>query len=343
MAVLLHHLHLPGAFFGAGYFAVDLFFMLSGYVIAQTYEPALMSGVKWHIFMQIRLERLYPMLLLGGLLGVVLYPTFTFEDGIAPPSLNWPLALASQFLLIPYLATPGAFVFNNVQWSIVYELIANTLHSAALRWLTNIVLVLIAAGSIFVLIAAAPRLGHLSFGLERDTFLPGLGRVGFGYTIGVLLQRTEARWQQLIPVLPTSALIILLLIVLGIPVFVVPPLVLQAVSVVTLLALVALVMLGSKARGSDELAAELGAMSYPLYAIQSPLLMLVVWVLAQGYCGIGPDYPGAMAIGAVLICLLAWLVGHKIEQPLIKWLSQGVRQLAIRQARQRAGEGSTTR
>ena len=333
LAVLLHHLHLPGAIFGAGYFAVDLFFMLSGYVLAQTYEPAFANGIKSTTFMRVRLERLYPMLLLGGLLGVALYPTFVAEGGPGSEDLNWPVALASQFLLIPYLATAGAFVFNNVQWSIVYELIANVLHSAGFRWLRNWVLGLIAAGSLAVLITAAPRLGHLSFGLELGTFLPGLARVGFGYFIGVLLQRTEARWQKLVPTVPTWVLIVLLLIVLGTPVFVVPPAILQVVAATTLFALVALVMLASKARGSDELSAELGMMSYPLYAIQSPLLALVVWLLAGNHLGIGPSFPGALPIGAVLICLLAWLVGRKIEQPLIRWRGRGARQMAIRAAR----------
>jgi peptidoglycan/LPS O-acetylase OafA/YrhL len=336
LAVLLHHLHLPGAIFGAGYFAVDLFFMLSGYVLAQTYEPALANGIKPSTFMRVRIERLYPMLLLGGLLGVALFPTFQVDGVLIPQNLDWPIALISQFLLIPYLASPSAFVFNNVQWSIVYELIANALHSSALRLLTNLVLVLIVIGSLVVLIAAAPRFGSLSFGIAVNTFVLGFARVGFGYFIGVLLQRTEARWQRFVPAIPTWRLIGLLLIILGMPLQNVPPITLQVVSLVTLLALVLLVMLGSKARGSDELSAELGMMSYPLYAIQSPLLALVVWWLAGNHFGIGLSTPGALPIGAVLICLLAWLVGHKIEQPLIKWRSRGARQLAIRAARRQA-------
>jgi peptidoglycan/LPS O-acetylase OafA/YrhL len=337
LAVLLHHLKLPEAYFGAGYFAVDLFFMLSGYVLAQTYEPALTNGIKPSTFMRVRLERLYPMLFLGGLLGVALYPAFPIDGVKVPQHLNWPLALISQFLLIPYLATSSAFVFNNVQWSIVYELVANALHSAGLRWLTNSMLVLIITGSLAILIAAAPHFGNLSFGIGLDTFALGFARVGFGYFIGVLLQRTEARWQKFVPIVPTWRLIGLLLIVLGLPLFKVPPIILQAVSAVTLLALVVLVMLGSKAQGSARLSAELGKMSYPLYAIQSPLLALVIWLLAGNHFGIGPAFPGALPIGAVLICLLAWLVGDRIEQPLIKWRGRGLRQMAIRAARQGAG------
>lgn len=333
MIVLLHHLRIPGAVFGAGYYAVDLFFMLSGYVLAQTYEPALRNGVAWPSFMRVRLERLYPMLFLGGLLGVALFPAFGALDGaegnVAAAHLDWRLALAGQFLLVPYLATSAAFVFNNVQWSIVYELIANTVHSAGLRWLTNWVLALIAGISLIVMIAAAPRIGHLSYGLEQQTFGLGLARVGFGYSLGVLLQRTRLRWQGIVLAVPTSALIVVLLIVLGIPVLRVPGPVLQATALATLLVLVALVMFGSKAQGGDRLAAELGIMSYPLYAIQAPLLALVIWLLGDARATI----PAAVPVGAVLICLLAWWVGHWIEQPLIRWRNGGAAQSAIRAAR----------
>ncbi|HNJ48529.1 MAG TPA: acyltransferase family protein, partial [Novosphingobium sp.] len=50
LAVLGHHLRLgfdPAGtmiWFGQGFLAVDLFFLLSGYVMARTYEPAFAGG-----------------------------------------------------------------------------------------------------------------------------------------------------------------------------------------------------------------------------------------------------------------------------------------------------------
>lgn len=338
IVVLFHHLQIPGGIFDRGYYAVDLFFVLSGFVIAQTYEPALAQGISWATFMRVRLERLYPMLLLGGLLGVLLFPTFTVDGELIPQDLNWPLALISQFLMIPFLVGSGAFIFNIVQWSIIYELLANGLHAAMVRHLSNWMLVVICGGSFVVLALAFPIYNNLSFGWSKETFIVGLARAGFGYFFGVLLQRTTRIWQSFIPVVPTWTVIISLVIVLGAPTRMFPPETLQIVSMLTLLCLVAIAMLGSKSRGTNEISAELGILSYPLYAIQTPLLAAIFWLTAQSPLGKdGPKSP-TIAVGAVAICIVAWLVGRRIEQPLIKWRNQGARQTAIRFARRVAGE-----
>src|SRR5580692_3274314 len=56
-----------------GYLAVDLFFLLSGYVIAGAYETRLQrgSGLGW--FFGVRMARLYPIYLFGTLIGLACY------------------------------------------------------------------------------------------------------------------------------------------------------------------------------------------------------------------------------------------------------------------------------
>ncbi len=336
IVVLFHHIQIPGGIFDRGYYAVDLFFVLSGFVVAQTYEPALAQGISWATFMRVRLERLYPMLLLGGLLGVLLFPTFAVDSDLIPRELNWPLALISQFLMIPFLVGSGAFIFNIVQWSIIYELLANGAHAAMVKYLTNWMLAAICAGSFVALALAFPVYDNLSFGWSKETFMIGLARAGFGYFSGVLLQRTIKSWQRFIPIIPTWAVIAGLVIVLGAPTRMFFPESLQIVSMLTLLALVAIAMLASKSRGASELSAELGILSYPLYAIQTPLLAAIMWLIAQSPLGAdGPKSP-TIAVGAVAICFVAWLIGRSVEQPLIKWRNQAARQTAIRSARQKA-------
>jgi peptidoglycan/LPS O-acetylase OafA/YrhL len=338
IVVLFHHIQIAGGIFDRGYYAVDLFFVLSGFVVAQTYEPALAQGINWATFMRVRLERLYPMLLLGGLLGVLLFPTFVVDGDLIPRELNWPLALVSQFLMIPFLVGSGAFIFNIVQWSIIYEVLANGVHAAMLRYLSNWVLAAICGGSFVALVLAFPVYDNLSFGWSRETFVVGLARVGFGYFFGVLLQRTAQSWQRFIPIIPTWAVIAGLVIVLGAPTRMFFPESLQIVSMLTLLALVAIAMLASKSRGAFELSAELGVLSYPLYAIQTPLLAAIMWLIAESPLGADGSKSPTIAFGAVAICFLAWLIGRKIEQPLIKWRSQSAGQVAIRSAWQKAHE-----
>jgi peptidoglycan/LPS O-acetylase OafA/YrhL len=52
-----------------GYLAVDLFFLLSGFVIAQAYEQRLRNGMTLADFCRRRWLRLYPMIALGAVLG----------------------------------------------------------------------------------------------------------------------------------------------------------------------------------------------------------------------------------------------------------------------------------
>lgn len=53
------------------YLAVDLFFVLSGFVIAEAYDKRLAGGLSPTDFMKIRFIRLYPLYLLGLLIGTI--------------------------------------------------------------------------------------------------------------------------------------------------------------------------------------------------------------------------------------------------------------------------------
>ena len=65
--------HAP-ALFGIGLFpnsslGVDLFFVMSGFVIAHAYDQRIEKGLNWRQFLVIRAIRLYPLDLLGTALG----------------------------------------------------------------------------------------------------------------------------------------------------------------------------------------------------------------------------------------------------------------------------------
>ena len=65
--------HAP-ALFGIGLFpnsslGVDLFFVMSGFVIAHAYDQRIERGLNWRQFFVIRAIRLYPLYLLGTAIG----------------------------------------------------------------------------------------------------------------------------------------------------------------------------------------------------------------------------------------------------------------------------------
>lgn len=72
-AVVVVTRHAP-AFFGVGLFpnsalGVDLFFVMSGFVIAHAYDERIARGMTALEFFRIRAIRLYPLYILGTLIG----------------------------------------------------------------------------------------------------------------------------------------------------------------------------------------------------------------------------------------------------------------------------------
>ena len=61
-----------------GYLAVDFFFALSGFVIGYAYDDRWGKGMTIWTFFKRRLIRLHPLVILGTLLGAIL---FYFQDG----------------------------------------------------------------------------------------------------------------------------------------------------------------------------------------------------------------------------------------------------------------------
>ena len=73
VAVALYHMHslFKVQFVQSGYLAVDLFFVLSGVVIAHAYGARLSSGMTPLRFLRARFIRLAPLYLLGTAIGLV--------------------------------------------------------------------------------------------------------------------------------------------------------------------------------------------------------------------------------------------------------------------------------
>jgi peptidoglycan/LPS O-acetylase OafA/YrhL len=78
----LHFWHELGTALPHSYLAVDFFFILSGFVLAHAYEDRLLAEMTPTQFLCLRLIRLYPLYLIGTLIGIA---TATLAGG-----LDWP-------------------------------------------------------------------------------------------------------------------------------------------------------------------------------------------------------------------------------------------------------------
>lgn len=168
-----------------GYLAVDFFFVLSGYVMARTYEPRMRNGLEPAKFFTARLKRLWPTMALGGLLFLPYLAEGSRGEIYDPVAV-----IALNLLLLPSPWTNNAFPLNVPAWSIFYELVANLVH-AALLWRRSTRLVIsLAVISFFALLWFVPKLGSLDIGAHKGELLAGLARVGFTYCLGIILWRT---------------------------------------------------------------------------------------------------------------------------------------------------------
>jgi len=156
-AIIVLVMHIAG--FSGGHLAVDFFFMLSGYVMARTYEQRLRDGeISAARFIVMRFRRLWPVMAIGAAIGL--------NIAIVASGFSFDLLFAFLFamLLLPGSASIPYFL-NLPAWSIFYELLANALHGAWFARLDNI--------------AAAGLLALLSI-----VFLASFAFVGFPRILG---------------------------------------------------------------------------------------------------------------------------------------------------------------
>jgi peptidoglycan/LPS O-acetylase OafA/YrhL len=308
--VVLFHARL---FATHGYLAVDLFFIMSGLVIARAFEQRLAEGqMRFRDFTAQRLVRLYPMLFLGGLVGL----GFALS-GLAPYRADDPadltLAIVSQFTLIPLLsASSMMFPLNNPQWSIVWELAVNLAFAAGLCRLRSGAIVLIAALAAMVLVWFAVSSETLAVGVDRGGVLAGLARASFGFFAGVLLHRTRGRWEERVPRLHFAVPALIFVLLAAMPPTMVPngPLFGAYDLGVVIFLLAPIAMLAARSRGGA-VAAALGQASYPLYAVSEPVIFWLVYFTAAGQ---------GVVIGAVIVLvLLSWALGRWVDAPLNAW------------------------
>ena len=161
---------------------VDIFFLLSGFILYHVYGARFQGGVSWSAFRSFlvrRLLRIYP-LHLATLLMVLVLMRFALPDQGA-----WHLAL--HLSLTHAWGLADQFVFNAPSWSISAEFaayLAFPLMAVAVGWrLGRLALLGLAAGAAMLLWA----LGGGSLDLDAIGRSHVLLRVALGFPLGVLI------------------------------------------------------------------------------------------------------------------------------------------------------------
>jgi peptidoglycan/LPS O-acetylase OafA/YrhL len=176
-----------------GYLAVDFFFLLSGFVVGYAYDDR-WGKMSIKEFFKIRLVRLHPMVLLGVLIGTIVFIFDSYTNGFQTVSLLKLLGVVLiSFTLLP---SPDLRGWNETHsldgpcWSLLQEYIANVIYALFGRKMSKLVLIVIVALSAVALVYAAMFHGNLGTGWGYDTFWIGFSRMMFPFFAGLLLFRT---------------------------------------------------------------------------------------------------------------------------------------------------------
>jgi peptidoglycan/LPS O-acetylase OafA/YrhL len=306
--------HLP-----SGSLAVDLFFLLSGFVLTHAYGWRLDEGLTLKEFFAIRFSRLSPLYGVGALLGTVLVvlqlATGRWELGPIATSL----ALLSLWIMLPS-PMPNSldeiFIINGPRWSLFYEDAVNLAMVLSWRFFRSTARLLSATAMIGIGLALTMRHYHsYELGWSSETFLAGFLRVSFSFSAGVLIYRLHSRARK------ATSLANLIPFVL-VPLFALNP---KHMSLYGLFCIVvafpALIILGSRFQPrSTRFCRFLGDVSYPLYVIHVPLLGLAAWILAMN--GLPPNAGGSLG-GVLLIAALigvSWILAKTYDPVARAWL-----------------------
>jgi len=301
------------------FLAVDLFYLVSGFVVAHAYRERLAAGGFVWTFVKTRLIRLYPLYACGLILGIVaaVLSIVTDPAGWWTPS-KLLIAITTGLFMIPFM--PGlpanGSSLDGPTWTLVPELVANFAYALLVRWLTLPVLAAIILVSGAGVVFSEFHYQTLDVGFGATQQWAALARVGFSFFTGVVVFRlvghhqTHATWASWgIVLLMTAALawsptdaqkpwFELAMVGLGFPLL--------------------LVLAGRFEPGpvSGRLFSFTGLISYGIYIVHQPLGNLAR--LALGRDTDIPDDLSGLAYGAVflvVLVLVAWRLDRDVDAP----------------------------
>ena len=319
-----------------GYLAVDFFFILSGFVVGYAYDDR-WTKMTVREFLTRRLVRLQPMVVIGALIGAVMFYTQgcpVWDVSEVPVAMLLVATLMNAFM-IP--ATPGAeirgvgemYPLNGSAWSLFFEYIGNVLYALFIRRLSTRVLAVLvaAAGCGLAAFSVWGPLGDIcvGFSLTGENIVGGSLRLLFAFPAGLLLSRVFR------PVRVRGAFWIGTMAVVALAS--VPRIggsehlwmngVYDALCAVVLFPLI--VWIGASGKTTDRVTSRickfLGDISYPLYMVHYPFIYLYyAWVKNENLT-FGQSLPGAAALVAGSVAL-AWLCLRFYDEPVRRFLSK---------------------
>ena len=320
--------------FKAAYLAVDLFFMMSGFVIAHAYGAKLFQSMSTFEYVVARLVRLYPVYLFATLFGAGYYLSkvvLATDDAAAMTDIL--AILAHNLFFFPFsetIAEPsGIFPFSPAAWSLSVEVVLSIFFVIALWHFRTRNLLLTFVGSGLICLMFAARYGTLDFGFSMEGFFPAIFRAVAEFSLGIWLYRRfgGVRVNSNIAAAAVLAGITLALV------FLTPTLPVSVLVVVIAFPLLFLVQPMVEPSGiTAKVFSEFGRISYPVYLLHTPVLLWGAGILK--FLNIDPlNYTPWIGL-ALAVCSIAmsWIVAVLFDEPVRRWLNKQVKKAKARGA-----------
>ena len=308
-----------GGFFTFGGAGVDMFFVLSGFIITYTSKNALKKSASFIAFLKRRFIRIYPVYW-------VIITIFLLIQLALPAFYKTHYILTLSNLFNTYFLLPDHVMLNSVSWTLTYEIFFYILFSLAFLIKSNRLLITLTILYVIILIVA-PFYSFLNLYNNRwiNIILYPMNIEFFmGIAVALLVPRINFNISKLLILLGLLFFITAAyfsnadfyifknafnrVIVFGIP------------SMILLLGVVRMEI--TKQYKVHNIFLYLGEASYSLYLIHLPILVAGIKILDKFNFGNNIILQIVTIFLIIIICSISILFFKKIEQPLIYRLNK---------------------
>ena len=291
-----------GGVFSAGHRGVDLFFVLSGFIIAHVHAKDLGTPSRLANYFFNRLSRIYPAVWIMTALALPVY--LAGFGGTSKADKLDTSAILSSILLLPQRGVP----LVSVTWTLTYEMFFYVLFGIAiLSWRTGLIGIAVWQLLIIAFVLTGERLGLVGYYLNP---------ICLDFSIGLMVAFYVQRFPQSLR--PLLAAVLLLLgigaFILGMTVDTVPFVAGALCSIGSGLMIIALISLERRTKLQiPEVLVALGGASYAIYLTHFSVITIISTVLHR--FGIKTSFKIGVLCAAIGV-LAGYVFDRLIDSPI---------------------------
>lgn len=308
-----------GGFFSEGHLGVDVFFVLSGFIIFHIHRNDFEKPVLCPTYLRKRFFRVYPLLFTLTLVKLVYM--FALGKGVHIAKFD-PTVIVSSFLLLPLPTGAGHII--NVAWTLCHELLFYGIFAAGILFSGKILSSLLSLWA-FLIIVVNIWVGSLLQGLAGFVLNPHNLEFIMGCVIALLYSKLHPRL-----ILTYLALVGALAGLIAGIVFlhqghIVPELLLRLYWSTVFGLLILASAMAERAGwnfGGWPALVRLGDASYSIYLSHTAILTPLILMFAQRFPVMGMSFQVALGFSALTALAASIGIYYLLERPLLRYFKE---------------------